>query len=72
MSMAVAPFIPRTMPLVVGTRQIEAAERQFGRERVVTIEPPVDLDLNSPDLDVAPPTSVASGMSDPTRPPWWR
>lgn len=52
MSMAVAPFIPRTMPLVVGTRQIEAAERASGRERVFTIEPPVDLELNSPTIEV--------------------
>ena len=52
MSMAVAPFIPRTIPLVVGTRQIEAAERRAGRDRVRTIEPPVDLDANNPALEV--------------------
>ena len=52
MSMAVAPFIPRALPLVVGTRQIEAAERQSGRSRVRTIEPPVDLDFNNSAVDV--------------------
>ncbi|WP_448071223.1 glycosyltransferase [Georgenia yuyongxinii] len=48
MSMAVAPFLPRSVPLVVGTEQIAAAERQRGRHRVVVIEPPVDLRENDP------------------------
>lgn len=52
MSMAVAPFIPRTMPLVVGTEQIAAVERARGRRLTAVIEPPVDLDLNSPRVDV--------------------
>lgn len=44
MSMAVAPFLPRSMPLVVGTQQISAVEQARGRSRVHLIEPPVDLD----------------------------
>jgi glycosyltransferase involved in cell wall biosynthesis len=48
MSMAVAPFLPRTMPLVVGTHQIAAAERQRGRRLTAVVEPPVDLHLNAP------------------------
>lgn len=52
MSMAVAPFIPRTMPLVVGTEQIAAVERDRGRRLTAVIEPPVDLELNSPDAEV--------------------
>ncbi len=52
MSMAVAPFIPRTVPLVVGTEQIAAVERDRGRRLTAVIEPPVDLDLNSPTADV--------------------
>lgn len=47
MSMAVAPFIPSTMPLVVGTQQIAAAERRNGRRYVGVIEPPVDTMYNS-------------------------
>lgn len=43
MSMAVAPFIPAWMTLVVGTRQIAAAEQAAGRPRVHLLEPPVDL-----------------------------
>ncbi|MBA8792703.1 glycosyltransferase involved in cell wall biosynthesis [Friedmanniella endophytica] len=43
MSMAVAPFIPQQLDLVVGTEQIAASERERGRRRVSVIEPPVDL-----------------------------
>ncbi len=46
MSMAVAPFLPRSVPLVVGTQQICALEQERGRSRVHLIEPPVDLDHN--------------------------
>jgi hypothetical protein len=52
MSMAVAPFLPRTLPLVVGTEQIAAVERASGRHLTTVIEPPVDLDLNSVSVDV--------------------
>lgn len=43
MSMAVAPFIPKSLPLAVGTAQIVAAEHAYGRMTVQLIEPPVDL-----------------------------
>ena len=46
MSMAVAPFIPRDMPLIVGTEQIAERERLTGRKHVAVIEPPVDLAHN--------------------------
>jgi L-malate glycosyltransferase len=49
MSMAVAPFLPRDMPLVVGTEQIAEHERRTGREAVEVIEPPVDLAHNASD-----------------------
>ena len=48
MSMAIAPFLPRTLPLVVGTAQIEVAERQSGRRLTALMEPPVDLVENAP------------------------
>lgn len=51
MSMAVAPFLPRDMPLVVGTQQIAEFERRAGRDSVAVIEPPVDLDYNVADAD---------------------
>ncbi|WP_162940099.1 glycosyltransferase [Gryllotalpicola protaetiae] len=53
MSMAVAPFIPRDLPLTVGTRQIEAAEREFGRSSVSVLEPPVDTEANAPGVTEA-------------------
>lgn len=46
MSMAVAPFLPRWLPLVVGTQQISATEQASGRLNVNLIEPPVDLEHN--------------------------
>jgi glycosyltransferase involved in cell wall biosynthesis len=48
MSMAVAPFIPSWVPLVVGTQQIAATEMAAGRPRVELLEPPVDLRHNVP------------------------
>ncbi|MCL3817855.1 glycosyltransferase family 4 protein [Aeromicrobium wangtongii] len=48
MSMAVAPFLPRSMPLVVGTEQIAATERAAGRTFVSVLEPPVDIVANRP------------------------
>ena len=55
MSMAVPPFIPRDLPLVVGTRQIAAHETELGRTALDVIEPPVDLTFNkgSDRLDVS-------------------
>lgn len=50
MSMAVAPFLPYDLPLVVGTEQIGAVERERGRTAVTVIEPPVDLAANDPAL----------------------
>ncbi|MEV4950967.1 glycosyltransferase family 4 protein [Paenarthrobacter nitroguajacolicus] len=47
MSMSVAPFIPKTMPLVVGTAQILEAEAHYGRQRLQLLEPPVDVEVNS-------------------------
>jgi glycosyltransferase involved in cell wall biosynthesis len=47
MSMAVAPFLPPSLPLVVGTREIQRAA-SAGRRRVHLIEPPVDVRANHP------------------------
>jgi len=51
MSMAVAPFIPASIPLIVGTEQIAAAARVGRRRPVDVIEPPVDTDQNHPAID---------------------
>lgn len=52
MSMSIAPFIPLTVPLIVGTQAIAHYERRHGRERVFVQEPPVDLDYNRPNLEI--------------------
>lgn len=52
MSMSVAPFIPKHLPLLVGTEQIADVERDFGRSQVGLLEPPVDTDLNSAEAGV--------------------
>lgn len=48
MSMAVAPFVPRTAPLVVGTAQIRTRYAPGRRAPTVLIEPPVDVVFNRP------------------------
>ncbi|MFB4316860.1 glycosyltransferase family 4 protein [Actinomadura sp. 21ATH] len=51
MSMAVAPFLPPSLPLVVGTEQIrrQVLERRGRRPGAVhLIEPPVDVRANAP------------------------
>nr|BFE34437.1 glycosyltransferase [Actinomadura rugatobispora] len=51
MSMAVAPFLPPTLPLVVGTEQIKQdvlARRGRRPGAVHLIEPPVDVAANAP------------------------
>lgn len=55
MSMAIAPFLPHSVPLIVGTQQISAVEQEGGRSRVHLIEPPVDLEHNGamPEVEVA-------------------
>ncbi len=47
MSMSVAPFLPSSLPLVVGTREIQE-QAAPGRRRVHLIEPPVDVVANAP------------------------
>ena len=52
MSMAVAPFLPSSLPLVVGTREIQE-QAAPGRRSVHLIEPPVDVVANAPGHPVA-------------------
>jgi glycosyltransferase involved in cell wall biosynthesis len=52
MSMRVAPFIPKHLPLSVGTELIAHAERDLGRTDVSLMEPPVDTMENQPGLNL--------------------
>ena len=51
MSMSVAPFLPYTMPLIVGTGQIRASAHAAGHRQVTLLEPPVDVRENAPGHD---------------------
>ena len=65
MSMAVAPFLPRWLPLVVGTQQISAHGADAGRLNVNLIEPPVDLEHNgAAGRGGRRPASGRTGVSD--------
>lgn len=51
MSMAVAPFLPRSVPLIVGTEQLRERCRADRFAHVTVIEPPVDIHSNSPSFN---------------------
>ena len=51
MSMSVAPFFPRAIPLLVGTELIREAAIEAGHRRVTLLEPPVDTDTDHPSVD---------------------
>jgi len=54
MSMSVAPFLPRGMPLVVGTADIRRRAQAAGHADVTLLEPPVDVRANAPAFDPGP------------------
>jgi glycosyltransferase involved in cell wall biosynthesis len=64
MSAAVAPFLPRNVPLVVGTEQLRREVVAGGYQEVTLIEPPVDLIANSPEFDPGDFRSVHGLASD--------
>ena len=49
--MAVPSFLPRTVPVTVGTQDLERQAEDAGFSSVVLLEPPVDVAANSPDYD---------------------
>jgi glycosyltransferase involved in cell wall biosynthesis len=53
MSMSVASFLPRNVPLTVGTEFIRRAAVAAGHRRVELLEPPVDTKADNPDVDGA-------------------
>jgi glycosyltransferase involved in cell wall biosynthesis len=48
LSMTVPRFLPRSVPLVVGTEALGAESRRAWRAPVVVIEPPIDTEENAP------------------------
>ncbi len=51
MSMSVRSYMPRNIPLTVGTAQILSAAVHAGHHRVTMLEPPVDTEADHPALD---------------------
>jgi glycosyltransferase involved in cell wall biosynthesis len=51
MSMSVAPFLPRSVPLTVGTELIRQAAIAAGHQHVTLLEPPVDTRADNPSVD---------------------
>jgi glycosyltransferase involved in cell wall biosynthesis len=51
MSMSVAPFLPRSVSLTVGTDLIRHAAIAAGHRRVILLEPPVDTKADNPGVD---------------------
>ena len=49
-SMAVAPFLPHTLPLLVSTDNIRIRAEKAGFAQVTLVEPPVDVKANAPDF----------------------
>ena len=49
MGMFVRSFVPRTIPLIVGTENIREAAISAGHRRVALLEPPVDVGADDPD-----------------------
>ncbi len=53
-SMSVASFMPRTLPLIVGSEEIAERAAAAGHASVTLIEPPVDVQANAPGYDPGP------------------
>jgi glycosyltransferase involved in cell wall biosynthesis len=51
MSMSVAPFLPWSVPLTVGTELIRQAAITAGHRHVMLLEPPVDTRADNPSVD---------------------
>lgn len=58
LSMGVAPFLPDSIPLIVGTEQIMDGERRAGRRRLGLMEPPIDTNENAPGAAASSPADL--------------
>lgn len=64
LSMDVPHFLPRAMPMIVGTREMQARELRW-RPEVHLLEPPIDTDSNAPGIQLGP-----QGTSEEVRRCW--
>lgn len=53
LSMALVPLVPDSVPLVMGTRELQESARSGRRPDVALLEPPVDTDQDHPGIDGA-------------------
>lgn len=51
LSMTVMPYVPATVPLIMGTAALGEAARRVQRERVWVLEPPIDVVRDHPGVD---------------------
>lgn len=51
LSMSVSPYVPSSVPLVMGTRALSEEARRSHRAPVWTLEPPVDTTTDTPTID---------------------
>jgi glycosyltransferase involved in cell wall biosynthesis len=51
LSMGVPPYIPASVPLIMGTEELGAQARKIQRGDVWVIEPPIDTDRDTPAID---------------------
>jgi len=54
LSMSVSPYVPASVPLVMGTEALAEQAARAHRAPVWTLEPPVDIEADSPAVDGAP------------------
>jgi glycosyltransferase involved in cell wall biosynthesis len=51
LGMTLMPFVPLTVPLIMGTEDLGAQARAVQRGAVWVLEPPIDTDQDHPDID---------------------
>lgn len=51
LSMAVMPYIPVSIPLIMGTAELGVIARRVQRGDVWVLEPPIDVDQDNPSID---------------------
>ncbi|ASY65982.1 Glycosyl transferase, group 1 family protein (plasmid) [Sinorhizobium sojae CCBAU 05684] len=51
LSMQVMPHVPASVPLIMGTRELGAQARKVHRGRVWVLEPPIDVERDTPFVD---------------------
>jgi len=51
LSMSVSPFVPPSLPLVMGTADLADEAQAMRPGPVWTLEPPIDTELDNPDID---------------------